>query len=228
MADAQNSIQVDLDVIGELNFVYLASPFPSKKDDGTIRLVYKTSVLLDPNTPDGAQQIANIKAATRQVAAAAWANSMQVLEKLSAQDKLALHNGDFQDLTKYPEYKGKLFINCAYNPKPGTPAKPPCVATLGTPPANVQVEPGHPNFPYSGSKGLVKISLYAQSPDRKPVGYGQRIVCQLKGVQFLAHGQQRGGGGPRLANVSEFGINPLDADGAIPLSADAGSASGLF
>lgn len=229
MAEATNSTQIDLDIIGELNFAFLAAPFPSKKDDGTVRMVYKTTVLLDKNTPEGIQQADNVRAATRKIAAAAWADP-QTLARLAAKDMLALHDGDLQDLTKYPEYKGKYFVTCNYNPKPGNPAKPPCIATLGTPPANVTLEPGHPNFPYSGCKALVKTSTYAQAADgkRNPNNYPQRINTQLKGVQFLAHGAQRGGGGARLANVSEFGINPLDADGAIPMAADVGAASGLF
>lgn len=227
MADTQESIQVDLEVIGELNFAFLAQPFPSKKDDGTIRLVYKAQVLLDPNTPEGQREIEKLKAGQRKVAGVAWKDP-QTLARLDAKDLLALHKGDLQDLTKYPEYAGKIFISTNYNPKPGSPEKPPCVATLGSPPANVVLAPGHPNFPYSGCKAAVHISLYAQSPDRKPVSYGQKIICQLKGVQFLAHGNKRGGGGPRLAQVSEFGINPLDADVAIPVAQDPGAANGLF
>lgn len=227
MTDIALPIQEDLDIIGELNFAFLAQPFPSKKDDGTIRLVYKTQVLLDPNTPEGAAQIEKIKAAQRKISANAWKDPA-TLGRLAAKDLLALHSGDLQDLTKFPEYKGKVFISANYSPKAGSSLRPPCVATLGTPPANVLLEPGHPNFPYSGCRAAVKISLYAQSPDRKPVSYGQKFVCQLKGVQFLAHGQQRGGSGAKLASVAEFGINPLDADGAIPMSQDAGAASGLM
>lgn len=230
MTEANLSTQRDLDVIGTLSFAYLAEPFPSKKDDGTIRMVYKTHVILDPATPEGAAQIAKIKEASKAVAQAAWGEGyIATMQQLAAKDVLALHAGETMDLEKNPQYAGKFFISTNYNPKPGASTKPPCVATLGTPPANVLLEPGHPNFPYSGCKAAVKISLYAQSPNGKPSKYGKRINCQLKGVQFLAHGKAFGGGGPRLASVNEFAINPLDADGAMPASAeDMGAAGGLI
>src|SRR3954468_14674361 len=164
MADPRNSTQRDIEVVGELNFAFLASPFPSKKDDGTVRLVYKTQILLDPKTPEGAAEIAKVKAAQREIIAAAWADP-QTGVRLANKDLLLLHDGNNQDLTKYPEYKDKYFVSANYNPKPGSSLRPPCVATLGTPPANVLLEPGHPNFPYSGCKAAVKISAYAQNAD---------------------------------------------------------------
>lgn len=217
MNDQANSIQEVLTVVGRLNYAYLAQPFPSKSDDGKVRLVYKTQVLIKPDSPD----VALIKAATRRVALAAWEGEAELtLQRLAAQDKLALHSGDLQEGA---EYKGHLFISANGKKQPTV------VATLGNPPANVRLEPGHAFYPYSGCKAAVMIALYAQSPKRKPVSYGPRINCQLMGVQFLAHDTPFGGGGGRIARVEEFGINPTDADASIPMTqADVGNAGGLL
>lgn len=214
MTEADNSIQEILTVSGILSYAYLIAPGYKNKDG---KLSFKTSVILEKTSPD----VQKIKDATRRIATAAWdVDAISTLTKLAAQDKLALHEGDLQD---EEPYKGKLFISC--NSKKQVPV----MATLGSPPANVKLEPGHAFFPYSGCKAAVIFALYAQSPKRKPVDWGPRINCQLMGVQFLAHGQAFGGTGGRVATVSEFGINPLDADAAIPMTqADVGAAGGLF
>jgi hypothetical protein len=241
MTTDSNSIQRELTVTGLLSYAFLATPFKSKNDDGTFRDVYKTSVLFERNSPD----VEAIKAASREVAQAAWGDKLTpwvdangqniqlpnwqvVMQQLSSKDKLALHDGNF---AKEDYYKGKLFITANFNPKPERGMlKPSIVATLGNPPANVLLTPGHPFFPYSGCKAAVKIAVYAQSPDRKPVKHGQRINCQLMGVQFLAHGTAFGGSAGRVARVDEFGINPLDADAPIPGGAapSFGAADGLM
>lgn len=214
MTEDTNSIQEILTVTGILSYCYVAQPGYKNKDG---KISFKTSVILEKTSPD----VQKIKDATRRIATAAWdVDAIQTLTKLQAQDKLALHDGDIQD-EEY--YKGKLFISC--NAKKEVPI----IVTLGNPPANVKLQPGHAFYPYSGCKAAVIFALYAQSPKRKPSDWGPRINCQLMGVQFLAHGTAFGGSGGRVATIAEFGINPLDADAAIPMTqADVGAAGGLF
>jgi hypothetical protein len=241
-ANDANSIQRELTIVGLLSYAFLATPFKSKSDDGTFRDVFKTSVIMEPTAPD----VEAIKTASREVAQAAWGTDptvwveengttitipewQAVMKRLAAVDKLALHNGNLQ---KEDYYKGKLFVTANFNPKPERGLiRPTIVATLGNPPANVELQPGHAFFPYSGCKAAVKIAVYAQSPKRKPVKHGPRINCQLMGVQFLAHGTAFGGTAGRIARANEFGINPLDADAPIPggaAPASVGAADGLM
>lgn len=212
MTETTNDIQEILTVTGLLNYAYFAEPYKNK--DG--KLSYKTHVILELTSPD----VQRIKDAQRKIAVAAWeGDAVRVLTKLAAQDKLALHEGAMQE---GEEYQGKCYISC--NGK-----KPPTVvATLGNPPANVKLDPSHPLYPRSTDTAAVMFAMYAQGPKRKPSDWGERINCQLMGVQTLSKGAGIGGGG-RIARVDEFGINPADADASIPMSqADVGQAGGLF
>lgn len=124
MTEQTNDIQRVLTVTGVLSYAFLAQPFASKSDDGSVRQVYKTQVLIDPTSPD----VQKIKQASREVAAAAWGNDPKpwtdangatamipewetIMRRFAMQDasKLALRDGNFED---GEEYKGKLFISC--------------------------------------------------------------------------------------------------------------------
>lgn len=233
MTEVANPTQKVLTLTGILQFAYLASPFQSKQDDGKVRLVYKTSVLFDRNDP----QTELIRAATREVAKAAWGdkptlatgpdgNQVQVPEwqailmrfAATAADKLAIRDGNF---AKDEAYKGKFYITANAKKQPTV------VATLGNPPANVKLEPGHIFYPGSTDKCAVMVAIYAQNPKGgKQTTWGERINVQLMGVQFLEKGEGLSGGG-RVAQVQEFGINPVAADAVIPMSqADVGTGAG--
>lgn len=214
-----------LTVQGILNYAFLITPHKSRKYPEQPPK-FKTSVLFDPTDP----QLAQIRAVQRKLAEATWGstptasmdaqgNQIMIpmwqfrLEKLSAQDKLVLHNGN---MAEDEQSKGKIFL------KTSNKNMVPCYATLGNPPANVKLEPGHAFFPYSGCKAAVMFEMYVYKQES--------LVCQLMGVQFLAHGKAFAGtGGGRVANASEFGINPAAADAAIPMNqAEVGAASGLM
>lgn len=233
MVDQTNSIQKVLSLTGILQYAYIASPYESTQDDGSKRLVFKTSLLLERNDP----QIEIIRAATREVAKAAWheaptvmtgpdGQNVQVPEwqailmrfAATAADKLALRDGNF---AKDEVYKGKYYITANAKKRPTV------VATLGNPPANVKLEPGHLFYPGSTDKAAVVVAIYAQNPKGgKKTPWGERINCQLMGVQFLEKGAGLSGGG-RVAQVQEFGINPVAADAPIPMSqADVGTGAG--
>jgi hypothetical protein len=243
MTAANNSTQRDLDLIGILNYAFLAVPFKSKKDDGSFRDVFKTSILFEPSDP----MLETIRVAQREIAAAAWGTDLTpwtnpdgsaaqipewqaMLLRFVAAGKSVIRDGNLAD---DPNSKGKLYITANFNPNPDRGlVRPPCVATLGNPPQNVILAPGHPFFPYSGCKALVKVSMYAQGPKGKPHANGPRINVQLKGIQFLEHGKAFASGGAKLARIDEFGIRPADADAAIPSQpaqqANVGAAGGLI
>jgi hypothetical protein len=242
MADSPNvNARKVLTVSGILNWVFLAQPYQSKKYPNQAPR-YKTQVMLNPLAPADAAEIEKVKLAQREVAAATWGdNWQQVLARMGAKDELVLHNGDLQ---QDDNAKGMVILNAAVKKPPAT------LVTLGggalkaaiaanpnadwakkaladnAQAANVPTAPGHPMYPYSGCRGAVMFELYVYNKES--------FVCQLMGVQFLEHGKPfAGGGGGRIARVDEFGINPTDADAAIPMSqadtgAGAGAASGLF
>lgn len=235
-----NDIQEVMAVTGILQYAYFAAPYKNK--DG--KLSYKTAVLMDPTASD----VARVKAAQRKVALAAWeAESELTLARLGAQDKLALHDGNLQ---KDEAFKGKVFLSCNAKKPPsivvtmgGARLQAEIAKALQIDPktawantarannmtvANVPIGPDSEFYPRSTDKAVVHIAIYAQSPKRKPVDWGERINCQLMGVQFLERGAGLGGGG-RVARIDEFGINPVDADADIPAEAPAtGNAAGLF
>lgn len=224
MAEQTQAKEV-LTVIGLLNWAFLVTPFVSKKYP-TQGPKFKTQVLLDPTDP----QIPEIKASQRRVATAVWGTApatwtdpmsgavsqvpafqLKLLE-LQMANKLVLRDGNRQTGEQADENaKGKLFIQTSHKNQPTI------VATIGR--ENVKLQPGHALFPYSGCKAAVMFELYAYKKES--------LVCQLMGVQFLGHGKAFGnvGQGGRLARADEFGINPCDADAAIPMTqADVGSA----
>lgn len=238
MAEAQNvNGRKVLTVTGILNWVFLAQPYQSKKYPNQAPR-YKVQTMFDP-VKDVAE-IDRVKTAQREVAAAVWGDGWQKqLERMGAKGELVLHPGDLQD---DDNAKGLILLNAAVKKPPAT------LVTLGggalkaaiaanpnaewakkaladnAQVANVPTQPGHPMYPYSGSRGAVMFELYVYNKES--------FVCQLMGVQFIEHGKPfAGGGGGRIARVDEFGINPTDADAAIPMTASdagAGAASGLF
>jgi hypothetical protein len=198
-----------LTVTGILNYAFLITPHKSKKYPEQPPK-FKTSVLFDPTDP----QLAAIKAVQRKLGVATWGDQADFrMQKLMAQDKLVLHDGNLAD---DEQSKGKIFL------KSSNKNVVPVYATLGNPPTNVKLEPGHAFFPYSGCKAAVMFEMYVYKQES--------FVCQLMGVQFLAHGKAFGGtGGGRVATAAEFGINPAAADANIPMQpADVGAASGLM
>lgn len=239
MTDAPNAnARKILTTVGIANWVFLAQPFQSRKyADQPPK--YKLQVLLNPNTPDGQQEIGKIKTAQREIALATWAEKTEfMLGKLGATDSLALHDGNLQD---DEHAKGMLFIGASVKKPPAvlvTLAGGALKAAIAADPnadwaqkavannvsaANVPIKVGHPMFPYPGCKVAMMYEMYVYNKES--------FACQLMGVQFIEHGRPflTGGGAQRIASVEEFGINPVDADVNIPMQQPAaGAASGLF
>ena len=139
-----------------------------------------------------------------------------VLEKIAANNKLALHRGDIDRAGK-PEYAGKLYISANNDDQPTIVVTENGVniANRGTP---VLLSPSHPNYPYAGCYANVHVSVYAYD---HPKG-GQGVSCQLMGVQFLRHAERLQGAS--VSSAGEFGKVAADADGAAPTETPAGGA----
>lgn len=203
-----------------LSYAYLAKPYQGKREDGSISETYTCHALM-PKDLDGKPHpgIELIKAATRQVAQAAWPQDWQAkLQALAAQDKIALHDGDVTKQGK-DGYKGMFFVSANNAQKAPT-----VLATIDG--QNAVIPEGHPLYPYSGCWANVKVAVWAQSPASKPVKWGPRVNVQLMGVQFVKHDSAFGGGG-RVADANEFELVAGDADDPAP-TAPADATGGLL
>lgn len=129
-------------------------------------------------------------------------NWQGVLQGLQLEGRIPLRDGNRRTKQEEP-YTGNFYIATRSSRQPTV------AVTRGG--VNVAIQPGDPQYPYSGCRGNLIVDLWVQGTNSKPSPYGRRINAQLTGVQFLAHGKRRGGGG-RAADLNEFGIHPADAD----------------
>lgn len=179
-----------------LSYVYVFHPMIGRNDQGQETKNYCLHAIIPPSHP----AVERIKEAQRKVAAAKWGeNYMQVLNQLALQHRVPLHDGA---LKGGEGYEGNLYVSANSRVKPRV-----LVTRNGQ---NVDIGESDPCAPYSGCYGNVIVDIWAQQHPK----WGRRINAQLTGVQFLRHGDRFGGG--RVARVDEFGLAPVDADGAVP------------
>lgn len=216
-----NQTDMQIMVTGRLSYAYLRKPYTSTNEDGKTTQSYKTHVIFEDFTlPNGQtvkaeEQVRKVKDAINAVAKAGWAQAGQVLQALKAQDRLCIHEGNISAQGQ-EEYADKFFIST--NSK----RSPRIVKTVGV--QNVDCPEGDPADPYAGCYANVIVSIYCQSPDKKPVKWGKRVNAQLMGVQKVKDGSSFGGG--KVAKLDEFGLAAADADGAAP--GEAAEADGLL
>lgn len=181
------------------SYLYVFQPYQGENGSS-----YCGHFILEPTDP----QVKQVVEAMKEIARAKWGDEADVqYAALKGKDRLALHLGD----TSKPgddAYKGKVFLSGSSKTRPTV------VETRGG--ANVALIESD-GRPRSGDYGNAIVALWIQ--DNK---YGKRINCQIQGVQYVRKGAPLGGGG-RVANVDEFGVEPSDADGAAP---DTAAASG--
>lgn len=184
--------------------------------------------------------LAVIKAAQREVAQAAWGTRQEdfalgplnehgqagmislpryegVLRELMRDNKIPLRDGNRRKKKEEP-YTGNFYLaarNSRSQPRVVVTSKNPATGQL----ENVEIQPGDPRYPRSGDFVNLIVDIWAQSPDHKPVTYGQRINCQFAGIQLVKKGTPIGGGG-RVASLSEFGLVSSDADSEPPAADD--------
>lgn len=196
------------------SYLYAFRPITGTNDKGQATVNYCGHAIMDP----GHAGIEIVKAAQREVAAAAWGDqAINVLTALAGQDRLCLHDGNISKAGQ-EAYANKFFVSANSKNQPRV-----CVTRNG---ANVDILEADPCAPYSGAWGNMLIAVYAQLGVGKSALHGKRVNAQLMGVQFLRHDTRFGGG--RIAKLDEFKIAPAEADGAVPMApATAGAAGSL-
>lgn len=154
--------------------------FEAQTVNGEGEPAFSAVFLLPKNHP----QIADINKAIDSVAKEKWgAKADDILAKMRAGDKTALHNGDLK--SEYDGFAGQLYISARNKTRPTVidRDKTPLVQADGK--------------PYGGCYVVGSIEFWAQ--DNK---YGKRVNASLRGVQFLRDGDSFAGGG--AASEDEF------------------------
>lgn len=153
---------------------------------------YSATLLIPADHP----QIAEIKKAQEQIAAAKWGVKAAAIQRgLEKQDKLALHDGDTK--SKYDGFPGNFFISAAAQEN----AAPTVIDRDRSP---LSAKSGRP---YAGCMVNASIELWAQDNN-----YGQRVNAQLRGIQFYADGDSFSAGRPADADEFEEVTEGAEAD----------------
>lgn len=185
-----------------IRFSYLYAFTPFKGDDGKEN--FCSHFILPPNHPQLPEIVATLKKVAQDFWGAEWES---VWAEMKAKNKICLKPGTAKG--DADGYKGNYFISG--NKK--TRFK--VLETRGG--VNVELTQSD-GRPLSGDYGNARVAFYGMN---HPKG-GKMINCDIQGVQYTRKGTALGGGG-RVADMSEFGIDPSDADSAAP--ATAGSAT---
>lgn len=146
---------------------------------------YGANFLLPRDHP----QVKEIESTMKAVAKAKWGDKAgETYSMLAKKDRLALHDGDLK--SNYDGFAGNLFVAAASKQS----VRPTVVDSDGR--TQLVETDGRP---YSGCYVNASLEFWAQG---KESGFGERINCQLRGVQFVRDGESFGGGG--AASVNEF------------------------
>jgi hypothetical protein len=160
--------------------VFTPKPFRNEKD-GKPR--YSCKLLIRNDDP----QLAQLRLIMKRVAEDQWPTKKNKLETLTSQNKVCLHDGA-KLAEDHEGFEGHHFLNCS---SPGD--KPP-PKVLDADRTELTETSGKP---YSGCYVNASVELWAQNNT-----YGERINCQLRGVQFFRDGDAFVGGRP--ARIDEF------------------------
>lgn len=158
---------------------------------------YRLTFLLDPSNKDHAATIDKIKSEAKRIALEMWDGEIpKSLEKCF---------GNGNDLDKIYNGFGDMFYF-----KANSSSLPPIVGRTKNPGTGtfIQLEPGKPGFPYSGSFANGSITCWTQDSHG-----AKRIGGNLLAVQFSHDGESFGGGAKANAD-DEFESLPEGATGA--------------
>jgi hypothetical protein len=157
--------------------------FEAKTVNGEGDPAFSGAWLIDPNTPEGAENIRIVEEAEMAVAKEKWgAKGEAILAQIRKNNKAALNDGDLK--ASYAGYEGMKFVNSRSKTRPlilarkvpGDGGKTPITAVDG--------------IAYSGAYYNTTLELWAQDNS-----YGKRINASLKGAQFFRDGDAFTGGG---------------------------------
>lgn len=142
---------------------------------------FGAAFLIAPNHP----QLEEIRKAMDEVGKAKWgAKWPQIKTSLTAQDKLALHDGDIK--ADLDGYAGNFYLNANNKTR---------VTIVDRDRTLLAQSDGKP---YAGCYVNASIELWAQDNPQ----HGKRINASLRGVQFAKDGEAFAGGG--VASEDEF------------------------
>lgn len=168
---------VTLNLSGRLSFESVFTP--KAGPNGGAEKFSAALILEGKNNP----QLPKIRQAIKDVAEAQWGSRAKAeLEKMQAQDRVFLRDGDKSGRT---EYAGNWFFNASN-------AKRPIVVDANKTPLTAQ-----DGKPYSGCYVNMLVEVWAMNNQ-----FGKRICASLKGVQFVRDGDAFTGG--HQATVDDF------------------------
>lgn len=155
---------------------------------------FNCGLLLGPDHP----QLKEIETKMQAVAREQWKDKAPAEYKaLQKADRLALHDGDMKP--SYDGYPGNFFLSPSANEN----SRP---TYLGGPDGRTPLSPKEAEtLFYGGCYVNASIDLWAQDN-----AFGKRINAQLRGIQFLRHGDAFAAGRP--ADADEFEV--VDAGAA--------------
>jgi len=184
------------------SYLYAFYPFKGTDDNGKPTENFCAHFIMPPDHPD----LPAVKAAIIQVVKAAKPNDWEsVIAEMKAKNKICLKDGTVKGDAE--GYKGNKFISGNKKTRFSV------VETRGG--VNVQLTQAD-GRPLSGDFGNAKIAIYFMWHKKG----GNMVNCDIQGIQYTRKGTPLGGGG-RVAEASEFGIDPSDVDGAAPAVAGA-------
>jgi hypothetical protein len=133
---------------------------------------YQATGLLDPTNAAHAKTLAKVKEEALKLVKAGGLNPKEVV--------LCLKSGD--DKT-YDGYAGMKYIPTGNDAKPAIADR-----------SGIVIQPGHPQWPYSGCYGVISITLWLQNNK-----YGKKVNANLRAIRFVKDGDA-------------FGVAPVDPD----------------
>ncbi len=140
-------------------------------------LRYGCSLILDPNTPEGAANIKTMKAAIAQVATEKWKEKAKaVVATCQAKDEICLHDGNLK--SEYDGYEGNMFVSANSKKRP---------VVVNSDKSPLTEADGKP---YSGCYVNASIDVWAQDS----TDYGKGIFASLIALQFKEDGAAFSGG----------------------------------
>lgn len=167
----------------QLKNVILSFPhlFKASSFDGNQEAKFSASFLMEKDDP----QVATIGKAMLSVAEGKWGEKAPAIYKeIRAKGSLCLRDGDTKASTA--GYEGRMFLNASSKGRP---------TLVDSNRAPLAEEDGKL---YGGAIVNAIIDLWC-----KDNGYGKRVCAELKGVQFVRHGQAFGGSAPASADDFE-------------------------
>jgi hypothetical protein len=151
---------------------------------------YSASLLMGQDHP----QVEEIKRKIEALAKDKWRDkAASILAGLYKTDKVALHDGDTK--SQYDGFAGNMFVASAAQEN-----APPTVIDRDRSPLSQRS-----GRPYAGCYVNASLEFWAQDN-----GYGKRINCTLRGIQFYADGDSFSAGRP--ADSDEFDDVSAGAD----------------